>query len=491
MYKVLIVDDEQLIRSGMIARFQYLNFKFERIREAASGVEALALLEKEPADIVITDIKMPDMDGMTLIREAKEKYPGTQFVILSGYAEFEYAETAIELGVKSYLLKPISNDELKRVMRKLFETLEKERQMEVEIFRKHQLETEQKGWLQEKAVNHLWQDNAAFLTEEEAAQLKSTCPELWKKEKGSLYLVVINIDAKSYEGKKFRHEDIELIRFSVQNVFEEMRSGCWKLIVSNLANPNQLYAMFGRGKVSELRREIERMFLRIQVLFEEKMEIYLTFGVSRPTDFPDKTCVKEAGEALRQRMISGSSNLYFYEDLQVRMIWIRILNLLLRSCSSLPERKETLTEVLKSFSLVDEAADIESLKKRYLALAEDCMKSGGMAQGNARSRILRAIEYLEAHYNEDIAINELAERYGMSPNYFSSLFKKEKQQSTVNYLIELRIRKAGDYLEHTEMSVADIARTVGYEDSQYFFRVFKKATGQTPLQYRQQHRKQE
>ena len=62
---------------------------------------------------------------------------------------------------------------------------------------------------------------------------------------------MINIDAKSYEGKKFRHEDIELIRFSVQNVFEEMRSGCWKLIVSNLANPNQLYAMFGRGKVSE------------------------------------------------------------------------------------------------------------------------------------------------------------------------------------------------------------------------------------------------
>ena len=109
MYKVLIVDDEQLIRSGMIARFQYLNFTFERIREAASGMEALALLEKEPADIVITDIKMPDMDGMTLIREAKEKYPGTQFVVLSGYAEFEYAETAIELGVKSYLLKPNSS----------------------------------------------------------------------------------------------------------------------------------------------------------------------------------------------------------------------------------------------------------------------------------------------------------------------------------------------------------------------------------------------
>lgn len=189
-------------------------------------------------------------------------------------------------------------------------------------------------------------------------------------------------------------------------------------------------------------------------------------------------------------MISGSSNLYFYEDLQVlqsvvfpsvelkmlsqylerrdmenvyvlleeilaedrvqksgiryvRMIWIRILNLLLRSWQQSPGKEGDADGGAKKLFSGGRGGRYRIPQKRYLALAEDCMKSGGMAQGNARSRILRAIEYLEAHYNEDIAINELAERYGMSPNYFSSLFKKEKQQSTVNYLIELRIRKAG------------------------------------------------
>ncbi len=106
-------------------------------------------------------------------------------------------------------------------MRKLFETLEKERQMEVEIFRKHQLETNRKEWLQEKAVNHLLQDNAAFLTERGSGTVKNRPVRSFGKKKKDLCIwVVINIDAKSYEGKKFRHEDIELIRFSVQNVFE-------------------------------------------------------------------------------------------------------------------------------------------------------------------------------------------------------------------------------------------------------------------------------
>ena len=118
MYKVLIVDDEQLIRSGMIARFQYLNFKFERIREAASGVEALALPEKEPADIVITDIRMPDMDGLEMLREGRAVCP-FHAIIISGYGEFDYAQQAIRLGVAEYLLKPVDVNELKNCLRRI------------------------------------------------------------------------------------------------------------------------------------------------------------------------------------------------------------------------------------------------------------------------------------------------------------------------------------------------------------------------------------
>ena len=105
MYKVLIVDDEQLIRSGMIARFQYLNFKFERIREAASGVEALALLEKEPADIVITDIKMPGMDGITLLKRLKQEKISIQSLVLSCFDEFELVREAMKYGAHDYIRK--------------------------------------------------------------------------------------------------------------------------------------------------------------------------------------------------------------------------------------------------------------------------------------------------------------------------------------------------------------------------------------------------
>lgn len=99
-----------------------------------------------------------------------------------------------------------------------------------------------------------------------------------------------------------------------------------------------------------------------------------------------------------------------------------------------------------------------------------------------------AVQYIREHYNENIVINDLAERYGMSPNYFSSVFKKEVQQSTVNYITEIRMEKAKELLETSDLSVVDIAKKSGYEDSQYFFRVFKKHTGMTPLNYREQNR---
>lgn len=118
----------------------------------------------------------------------------------------------------------------------------------------------------------------------------------------------------------------------------------------------------------------------------------------------------------------------------------------------------------------------------------DCMQSEGAVDTNARNKIMLALQYIQENYNENIAINELAERYGMSPNYFSSVFKKELKQSTVNYITEFRIKKAREFLVETDKSVVEIAKKVGYEDSQYFFRVFKKSTGLTPLQYRQQNR---
>ena len=111
-----------------------------------------------------------------------------------------------------------------------------------------------------------------------------------------------------------------------------------------------------------------------------------------------------------------------------------------------------------------------------------------MQDASSKDKILLAAQYIKKHYNENLAINSLAELYNMSPNYFSSVFKKELNQSAVNYITEVRMEKAREYLKDTDLSVIEIAERVGYEDSQYFFRVFKRTAGVTPLQFRQQHR---
>ena len=126
MYRLLVVDDEEIIRSGILARLEYLNIEFDEIREASTGKEAFEILESWRCDIVITDIRMPDMDGLALIESAKVFWPDMKFVIISGYTEFEYAEKAIEIGVNAYLVKPLSNSALRDVMAKLFTQIAEE-----------------------------------------------------------------------------------------------------------------------------------------------------------------------------------------------------------------------------------------------------------------------------------------------------------------------------------------------------------------------------
>ena len=124
-HNLLIVDDEALIRQGLRARLTYLQIDVDEILEADDGTQALHIVRTHPVDIVITDIKMPDMDGLTLIEEIRRTgKEDIQFIVLSGYAEFSYAETAIRLGVKAYLLKPLSNDEIRDTFDKLYREME-------------------------------------------------------------------------------------------------------------------------------------------------------------------------------------------------------------------------------------------------------------------------------------------------------------------------------------------------------------------------------
>ena len=537
-HNILIVDDEQLIRQGLRARIEYLGIDVDEIFEAENGLMALRLQEEHPIDVVITDIRMPDMDGLELIQEMQKKNNQIKFVVLSGYAEFSYAETAIRLGVKAYLLKPVSNDDLKAAFDKAYKEMEQTASVRQEVQMKKRMDREKQVYQQEKALNALFSSQeAGVVTREQLCKLCGYDEKMWAGGAESvLYLAILHINKESFEHQRFRPVDHELVRFMIRNIFEEIQAPCEKLLVNSLSDTRQMYGIFIGDDKKKLRMEVERIYLRMRSVLEKKMGIYLTIGVSRCRSQLEGKETSEARQALKQRIIYGKANIYFYEDIRIlgeqefpvsqlhlleqyiehneifkvknlvqeifseelvkkygsaylRIMWIRILNLLLHHYERRGRNAAEIEKMLQNYNLLDRIQSLQEIRQKIIEMVMECVSTESVADANARSKIQMAIGYIQEHVAENLTVNVLAEHYGMSPNYFSSMFKKEMSRSAVNYITELRINQARELLYHSELSVVDISKKVGYEDSQYFFRVFKKYLGMTPLQYREESRK--
>jgi YesN/AraC family two-component response regulator len=530
---ILIADDEELIRQGIKARLEYLNIKPAAIYEAENGLQAVELLKKHEVDIVITDIRMADMDGLTLIKLVKPLYPNIQFIILSGYAEFEYAEQAIQLGVKAYLLKPISNDALKKAIEEVQSKIEELENLRQTVSEGMRSIVEKKSYLMEKNINDLLRNTEVLDDGHNISEIivnkEFPLNNKW------IITAVINIDGESYEQKHFEHRDIDLIKFSIKNVFLELESQSMKIIVNNLANMNQLFAVIAHVNKSQLRVDAEKLFAQLQNMMWKKMGVSLTFGISSAKNKLSAVSTNEAQEAFLQRIIHGKSNLYFYDDIKIlsanqfptselnmlrqfierhdagnieflindifsdeqikkynvsyiRIIWVRIISILLNvTNTSFTNDPKNMEKLVLNFEIFDSFHSMDELRSYLYMLVLDCIQMNVDIDINSRNKIKMGIKYIKDNYNRDIAINELAEKFAISPNYFSTIFKRETGQTTLNFIKDIRLNKACEYLVKSNKSIVEISKEVGYEDSQYFFRVFKKATGQTPLQYRRTH----
>lgn len=531
---ILIADDEALIRQGIKARLEYLNMKPVKLYEAENALQATEFLQNYDVDIVITDIRMPDMDGLAFIRQVKPLYPKIQFIIISGYAEFEYAEQAIQLGVKAYLLKPISNDALKKVMDDVLARIEEEENLERTVREGVRSIAEKKNYLFDKTVNDLLRSTEPF---KEIGNVDEIVYQEFPIENRWLMMSVINIDAESYERKNFEYKDIDLIKFSIKNILMELPSQCQKVVVNNLANINQLFVLISHVNKNQIRMEVEKLFANLLNIMWKKMKVSLTFGISSVTDTISEVCNKEAQEAFLQRLLHGKNNLYFYDDIKIlsatqfpvselhmlrqyierhdagnieflindifsnekikkynaayiRIIWARIIQILLNVANpTFTNDLKNMEKLVLNFEIFDSFRSMDELRSYLYMLILDSIHMNADIDINAKNKIKMGIKYIQDNYNRDIAINELAEKFAISPNYFSTIFKRETGLTTVNYIKELRLKKACEYLVNSNKSIVDISKEVGYEDSQYFFRVFKKATGLTPLEYRRKNHK--
>lgn len=521
--KLLIVDDEELIRKGIIAKLGQSRFAFERIAEAAGAREALAALTSERFDIVITDIRMPHMDGIELISTIRRLDIKTRIIIVSGYAEFEYAKRAIQLGVEAYLLKPIGEADLAETLGKVLDALDRESVLTEITESKARFERDALRMQAEKKLNRLYHGA------EDAAVLADARAWLRSGESVSAFAAgIVTVDGGIARDGALS-ESAPDARAALQSLLEKAEFGGVRLVASNIRDENQTLVLLAHEDSETLKRESGRYFSEVYEAIRA-LGIPCSIGVGAVQAALSHRLFTQAAEALGRRFIEGRSGVYRHEDrpreaanlpynllklLQqhvehrepeqletvlksifsrqfigagspayVRMVWLEIINILMHVGRDAGHESVAALDGAMQSGIEARFKSIDEIVSFTYTTLVDFMNLDRADAFNSAQKARQAMQYIDAHFHEDLTLIELAYKYAMSPSYFSTIFKKESGQTVVNYITEVRIKNACKSLVETKSGVADIAMSVGYADVQYFFRVFKKVTGQTPLEYR-------
>ena len=520
LYRVLLVDDEEDIREGISRKMDWLGLGFSLVGEAANGQDALELAESLRPDVILTDIKMPFMDGLELCRILTDRLPAARFVVFSGFDAFEYAKQAIQMNVVEYILKPINADELSAVLRRLKDQLDQERaeRRNVELLRSRY--TENLPVLRELFYANLLDGHIEPGTERErAARLDIDL----QGEEWAVGLAYIGSDRRD-----------ALSTLSVQKLLEESLTAdrCklslyndWVAVIVSLTESFTIY-------------DLIRVLDRVCTLAASYLSLTLTVGVGAPCKELSGMArsAAEARTALEYRSMVGRGQVIYIGDLEPDGGQVltfeeadeRTLTAAVRLGSEQEVRDaaaalagkireanpsagqynlflmELVTHLMKmtrrsgvgveevfgtGFSLPIQDSALPSLEEledwcaeRYLRLRTLIRRRQTDSAGQT---VEAAKEYIRQHYAEsDLSVEKLCAYLHLSSTYFSTLFKRETGTSFTAYVTTVRMEAAAEAIRGTEEKTYLIAQRCGYEDPNYFSYVFKRHFGVTPTKYR-------
>ena len=524
MYKVFLVDDEIVIREGLRNNFHWEENGFSLVGEAPDGEIALPMIRDEKPDILITDIRMPFMDGIALCKEVRRVMPWMQIVILSGFDSFEYAKQAISLGVQEYLLKPISSDELKRVLERLAERIEKERHDRSDLEKLRQQMVTGKLLVRDQIISNAIMNG---ITEAEGEKICAQMRSFGINLISACYTV---IEFRSAEGGQYADMHATLMQVlerSCETVF--MCSGDSFLNALVLGDSEKdieerAYS-FARSALDELDRA---GYPDVRATIGETVTNFCDISSSYKSARHTRHVVENTRQPLRMRRITGARDvrephreeahameiqpLYdrmkyadlgdFKDQLLEYVDWLKAVNayipldgsylraeVLMTAFRIIQEAGGEPRQVLDpkwleegSFSGDDMEGDISSALN-ILHRAIKFRDSKGNVKGNPA--VNKARQYLEANFtNPNLTFQDVVDHVAMSSSHFSTLFSQTTGVTFTKYLINLRMRKARELLYNTSMRSSEIAYAVGYNDPHYFSYLFKKNTGVTPSEFR-------
>lgn len=507
MYKVMIIDDEAMIRWGIHDLLDWEEEGFVFCEDGRDGLDGLKKLLEYRPDLVLVDIKMPGMSGIELIQAARgEGYEGS-FIILTGYAEFEFAQSAVRLGVKEYLLKPIDEEELKNCVRRIRDELIRKEGEQVyhfanetiareELLRRIILQMESREELEEEIERYRipFGENilcAAILTDRE---LLSAMDSGSFQEKVSTFLK----DEGLYDERIMMEGRMVLIRFgqdyktwenllSRRNEWVRKRYGQGLLIAVG-HNVNQWYDLCYSYEFARFMLEQNFLLSRYDVLSINTIE-----EQQRNVECPSAEqfmILIEVGDLDGIRENVEKYEIYCRKRLMKEMdIKIQIMCNLLTIRSGIEKKYGAMAgPAMELMEKMNQSEKLDVLMEQYCRVLYDmCRQIGGDDPGTV---IKRMYYYMEKHYDQDLKVESFARMFNYNSNYLGRIFRKEMGDSFNNILDTVRIANAKRLLLETDMKVYQISEQVGYGNVDYFYLKFKKYVGVSPKEYRKEMMKE-
>ncbi len=530
-YRIILADDEEEVRKSIIKKIDWHAAGFEVVGDAENGQDALEKIEALEPDVLMTDIRMPYMDGLTLIERIRQKYPSMKVLIFSGYDDFEYAQQAIKLNVTEYILKPVNVEELTQILNRVKANLDEEIEQRRNLDRLRERYQNSLPILRELFLNDLVRGNIP--PDQAESRLREYGVDILGARKW--LTAVVNVEAQEQTAGQVLSLHQELIPISVRQLMEDHLREYGRFALFNSTAGLTLVAAVDGDKTQtgliDLLGDICKECRRI-------LEVTVTIGVGHScAGLGDlRSSYQSAVEALGYKAIVGMGKTIYINDVEpvsrgrlqmdakdeselvtavkfgpkekiesvvrglaARMedakVHLRQYQLFMLSITN------CLMQLMQQYDL--DPGDISSMQEHYSEILSSalhreeftdwiirtaCQMNEMMNRerdNTTRRVILEAKRYIQENYqNPDLSVEMICRELHMSPAYFSTVFKRETGQTYIAYLTDVRLSKAVELLGETDDKTYVIAQKVGYQEQNYFSYVFKKRFGVSPTKFR-------
>lgn len=510
---VVIVEDQPNFRKGLIKMFEEGQLGWNVVGEASNGQDALALVDEVKPDLVLTDIRMPVMDGIKFVGHLRKHYPDLLVIILTGYKNFEYAQAAVRLGALDLLIKPCTEQDVKQVMNKASERYYEKYAHQQQLLSQRKLQQDQEL---RAALLDLPSSYEAMKNMNEVLSTK----DLW----------LLQLNSEDLAHKNYGKADLSLLQFAFSNIAEELLKGSGIEARLLLVEHDRFVAIAEKPGLDESfiqalqDASLEYLNIRVDIQamgaapsYKQLAQFYEQFksgepsaAVAQPVDIEsgsgsgmtlslNQAKVNELEMQLMSAILVGQETALQQllnqlladltqqppEDMKIQALTLSIALLGTIQKQFDPDEKEAMGRIPTDMPQAHwTAKDVihwaDTQVKNFLLLFNSWQAS------KSDNVIERAAKYIEEHYSEECRLTDVAAHLHLNSSYFSVLFKKTTGESFTRFVTRLRMDKAALLLRNTDMKIFEIACAIGFDEPNYFTNVFKQQFQMSPKEYRNQ-----